>query len=84
MVDPKIHPMTEVIDTIKRQKYKQQIDENDIVENEFADTKALGINLNILAECQKMTQVSIINRRVFKITSYFVNNLKNLKLAPLP
>jgi len=40
----------------------------------------LGVTLNVLAECQKHTQVSIINRKLFKISSYFVNNLKNLKL----
>ncbi len=75
--------MTEVISQLKEQKLKTQIDQHDILENEFPDSRVLGINLNILAECQKTTQVSIINKRIFKMTCYFVNNLKNLKLKPL-
>ena len=41
------------------------------------------MNLNVLAECQKSTQISIINRKIYKVTCYFVNNLKNIKLLPL-
>jgi hypothetical protein len=59
------------------------VDENDQVATEF-EIKSLGVNLSILAECLKTTQVSIINRKVFKITCYFVSNLKNLKLQSLP
>ena len=55
MVDPKMQPISEVIQAIKKQKYKIKIDENDIIENEVQDPKSLGINLNILAECQKST-----------------------------
>jgi hypothetical protein len=38
-----------------------------------------------LAESQKHSQISIINRRIFKVTTFFINNLKNIVLKqPLP
>ena len=80
----KIQPMSEVIELLKHQKQKQKADENDLIDTEFPQVKpSLGVNLNILAECQKHTQIQIINRKVYKVTCYFVNNLKNIKLLPL-
>jgi hypothetical protein len=83
LVDPKAPKMSDIIGRLKKEKQRQQVDRHDMLENELADPKALGITLNVLAECEKTTQVSIINRKVFKITCYFVNNLKNLKLRAL-
>jgi hypothetical protein len=85
VLDPKIQPMSDVIDMLKLQKHKQRLDEHDLIDTEFPQVKpSLGINLNVLAECQKSTQISIINRKIYKVTCYFVNNLKNIKLLPLP
>jgi hypothetical protein len=37
----------------------------------------------VLAGCAKHTQVTIINKNLYKVTSYFVKTLKNLKLAKI-
>ena len=47
--------MTTVIDQMKLEKYKKKMDQGDRLENEFPETKPLGINLNILAESMKHT-----------------------------
>lgn len=78
-VDPKAPKMSELVDRLKKERLLQQVDQRDMLENEL-DCKTLGITLNVLAECEKTTQVSIVNRKVFKITSFYVNNIKNLKL----
>ncbi|CDW86114.1 UNKNOWN [Stylonychia lemnae] len=83
IVDPEIQSVQEVIDEIKRQKYLAQLDQVDLMDTEI-DQKSLQISLNQLAECNKQTTVSIINRKVFKVTSYFVINLKNLKIQQQP
>ena len=84
VLDVKIQPMSEVIELLKHQKQKMRADEHDLIDTEFPQVKpSLGVNLNVLAECQKHTQIQIINRKVFKVTCYFVNNLKNIKLLPL-
>ncbi len=83
IVDPKTQPMKEVIQAIKHQKYLRQIDEKSIIANELQEAKSLGITLNVLADCTKNTQVTVINKQVFKVSCYFVNNLKNLKLTPM-
>lgn len=79
VVDPKMSKMSDLIDRLKKERLRQMVDQRDMLENEL-DFRGLGITLNTLAECEKMTQVSIVNRKVFKITCYFVNNLKNLKV----
>lgn len=88
LIDPKVTPMKDVIIELKRQKYKQQLDAHDILETDFFEQgpQKLGITLNILAECKKAAHITMINRRVFKVTCYFVGNaLKNLKLkTPSP
>ena len=55
IVDPKVPAMTTVIDQMKLEKYKKKMDQGDRLENEFPETKPLGINLNILAESMKHT-----------------------------
>ncbi len=76
--------MSEVVELLKHQKQKQRADEHDLIDTEFPLVKpSLGVNLNVLAECQKYAQIQIINRKVYKVTCYFVNNLKNIKLLPL-
>jgi hypothetical protein len=81
VLDTKLPPMSDVLKYMKEEKQKLRLDENDICNQEYASPRALGITLNVLAECQKKTQVSIINRKLFKVTSYFVSNMKNLKMA---
>lgn len=80
LVDPKASKMSDIIDRLKKEKLRQSVDQHDMLDSELQDIKPLGITLNVLAECEKSTQVSIVNRKVFKVTSYFVNNLKNLKV----
>lgn len=80
LVDSKSVKMSEIIDRLKREKLRREVDKDDMLDNEFDEVKGLGINLNVLAECEKTTQVSIVNRKVYKIICYFVNNLKNIKL----
>eukprot|EP00347_Sterkiella_histriomuscorum_P009856 403339614 len=79
-VDKQVQPMSKLIEEIKRKKFLAQIDSQDILQTEL-DSKQIQISLSQLAECPKLTTVSIINRKVFKITAYFLSNLKNLKLA---
>ena len=78
--------MSEIIERLKREKLLKQIDEKDMLTHEFnveSPKDSLGITLNVLAECERKSQVSIINRKVYKVACYFVNNLKNIKLKPL-
>jgi hypothetical protein len=51
LIDTKLPPMSDVIKHMKEEKYKLRLDENDICNQEFSNPRALGITLNVLAEC---------------------------------
>ena len=87
MVDPKLQPMSDVLQELRQQRYKLQIDQNELVHSEFFEwgTQRLGVNLKILAESPKVSKVTIINRRLFKVRFYLIgNSIKELKIAALP
>jgi len=72
--------MKEIIAEIRHNRFQELLrheegrSDDQKIKLEITDVTALKVSLATLAECLKVSQLTLVNQRLYKVTAYFVKN----------